>query len=219
MRASARHICIVFSLATGLLVGCGQSGESEAPPAPEPEAAVASALSGVPSGIYGLDKTHAYITFSYVHLGFSKPALGFTDFDVTLNLDTAAPSQSSLDVVVAADSIYSRVAKFDEHLRSDDLFDTANYPEITFTAASIDVDGQSFSMTGPLTIKGISKDVTFDGTINKAAEHPLRKVPTLGISASATVQRSEWGLTLAVPAVGDDVTIDVELELPLQTDE
>ena len=215
-RAGALSTLVVFALA-----GCGKSAapESGASDDAAPAATASGPLAGVPSGIYGLDKTHGYITFSYLHLGFSKPALGFTDFDVTLNLNTADPAASSLDVVIDANSVYSRVAKFDEHLRSDDLFDTANYPEITFTAESIDIDGAALTITGPLTIKGIANDVTLTGTINKAANHPLAKVPTIGVSASAAVKRSDWGLTLAVPAVGDDVAINIEVELPLQSDE
>ncbi|MEO1034111.1 MAG: YceI family protein [Pseudomonadota bacterium] len=215
MNVVARHSFAFIAVA--ILAGCGSSDDTDVvtEAAPEPSAA-ATAVAGLPAGIYGLDKTHAYISFSYSHLGFSNPVVGFTDFDATLNLDSAAPNESSLEVVVAAGSIYSRVAKFDEHLMSDELFDTANYPEITFSASEIAVDGDQFSMTGPLTIKGIAKDVTFSGTINKAADHPMRKVPTLGVSASATVNRSEWGLTLAVPAVGDEVSIDIEVEMPLE---
>ncbi len=67
---------------------------------------------------------------------------------------------------------------------------------------------------GDLVIKGVSKPVTLAATINKAAQHPLRKVPTVGVSATATVSRSEWGLSQYVPAVGDEVTLMIEVELP-----
>ena len=221
MRVISRLCMALPAIGAVILSGCGSAEEpvTTAADAAADAASPAPALSGVPSGIYGLDKTHAYISFSYSHLGFSKPVLGFTDFDVTLNLNTAEPAASTLAAAIAANSVYSRVAKFDEHLRSDDLFDSANYPEITFAAASIAIDGEAFTMTGPLTIKGISKDVTLTGTINQAANHPLSKVPTLGVSAVGTVNRSDWGLTLAVPAVGDEVTIEIEAELPLQDDD
>ncbi|MEM8982324.1 MAG: YceI family protein [Pseudomonadota bacterium] len=197
-----------------MLVACGGAEDSAPSPAAETAPpAVNSVLTEMPAGAYDLDKTHAYISFSYSHLGFSNPLLGFTEFDVETDIATANPSDSSIAVTIAADSIYSRVAKFDDHLKSEDLFDTSNYPQITFTADSVAIDGSDFTMTGPLTIKGIANEVTFTGAINKAADHPMRKVPTLGVSASATVNRSDWGLTLAVPAVGDAVTIDVEFEL------
>lgn len=206
-----------------VLVACGQS----APPAPDLEATEAApasdvveapavvdvGLSELPSGKYVLDKTHAYITFSYSHLGFSNPHVGFNEFDVTLELDSQTPAVNELSVVINADSIASRVEKFDAHLKSDDMFFTEQYPTITFADASVDIEGAEFSATGDLTIKGITKSVTLEGKINKAANHPMRKVPWLGISATAKVNRSDWGLTVAVPAVSDEVTIYIEAEL------
>ncbi|MEM1261072.1 MAG: YceI family protein [Pseudomonadota bacterium] len=197
-----------------ILTACG--GGEDATTSAEPDTStnvVDSVVAALPSGAYDLDKSHGYISFSYSHLGFSNPLLGFMEFDVTTDLVAANPAESTISATIAANSIYSRVAKFDEHLRGEELFDTANYPAITFSADSIAINGKAFTMTGPLTIKGIATDVTFVGTINKAADHPMRKVPTLGVSATATVKRSDWGLTLAVPAVGDEVTIDVEFEM------
>ncbi|MEL7537725.1 MAG: YceI family protein [Pseudomonadota bacterium] len=179
-------------------------------------AATASAdMSEMPSGAYGLDKTHAYITFSYSHLGFSNPHVGFDNFDATLDLDSANPENSKINVVIDAASINSRVAKFDEHLNGDDFFDTANHPSISFDSTSVTKTGDNtFDVTGDLTIKGMTKPVTLAATINKAANHPMRKVPTIGISASTTLLRSDWGLGKFAPNVGDEVTIDIQVEMP-----
>lgn len=178
-------------------------------------AAGAMAAWDVPSGEYGLDKTHAYITISYSHLGFSNPHVGFDSFDVNLTADSENPENSKVEVLIDATSVNSRVESFNGHLNGKNFFDTANFPAIIFKSTSIKSTGEnSFNVTGDLTIKDITKPVTLAATINKAADHPMRKVPTIGVSATAKVSRSEWGLSRAVPNVGDEVTLMIEVELP-----
>ncbi len=168
----------------------------------------------VPSGAYELENTHGYITFSYDHLGFSTPHVGFNSFDVALNADSEDPSKSTVSVTIDASSIDSRVEEFDKHLIGSDYFDTANHPEITFASTGMVATGENtFDVTGDLTIKGVTKPVTLNATINKAANHPMRGVPTIGLSATGTLSRSEWGLGKYVPAVGDEVTLNITVEL------
>jgi len=68
-------------------------------------------------------------------------------------------------------------------------------------------------VTGDLTIKGVTKPVTLAATLNKAAMHPMRNVPTVGFSAETTIMRSEFGLDRYVPNVGDEVTIHITVEM------
>lgn len=174
-------------------------------------------LSSMPSGHYGLDQTHGYITFSYSHLGFSNPHVGFRSFDVDLSLDSENIENSTVEVLIDATSIDSRVETFNGHLNGKNFFDTETYPTITFKSTSIEMTGKTtMNVTGDLTIKGITKPVTLEAMINKAADHPMRKIPTIGVSGQTTVSRSEWELTRAVPNVGDDVLIWIEVELPYE---
>ncbi len=178
-------------------------------------ACTAAAAWDVPSGQYGLDKTHGYITISYSHLGFSNPHVGFDSFDVNLTADAENPENSQVEVLIDATSVNSRVEEFDGHLNDEDFFDTANYPEITFRSTAVKSTGENtFDVTGDLTIKDVTKPVTLAAVINKAADHPMLKVPTIGVSATAKVSRSAWGLSLAVPYVGDEVMLMIEVELP-----
>lgn len=172
-------------------------------------------LSAVPSGDYGLDVKHGYISFTYSHMGYSTPQVGFRTFDVNLTLDNANPENSKVDVVIDASSIDSRVDAFNGHLTGEKFFDAAKYPEITFTSTTIKSTGEdTFDVSGDLTIKGISKPVVLATTINKAANHPMSKKPVIGLSAETKVSRSDFGLDRAVPTVGDEVTIYVSVELP-----
>ena len=175
---------------------------------------VSADLSDVPSGKYTLDSSHGYITFTYNHLGFSNPRVGFNRFDTELELDSRNPENSVVEVTIAASSIDSRVAEFNDHLNGSDFFNTAEYPTITFKSTKVEATGENtFDVTGNLTILGTTKPVTLVTTINKAANHPMRKVPTVGLSASATLMRSEWGLGAYVPAVSDEVELSIEVEL------
>ena len=174
-------------------------------------------LSDVPSGEYGLDDYHGYISFTYSHMGFSTPHVGFRTFDANLTLDSENPENSSIEVVIDTTSIDSRVEEFDGHLRGSNFFDTDNYPQATFTSTSIEQneDG-TFAVTGDLTIKGVTKSVTLDATLNNAAMHPMRNVPTVGFSAETQVMRSEFNMGRAVPAVSDEVTIYITVEMPMK---
>ena len=174
-------------------------------------------LSTVPSGAYTLDSSHGYITFTYSHLGFSNPRVGFNSFDTKLELDSNDPESSTIGVTIDASSIDSRVAEFNKHLNGSDFFNTAEHPTITFESTKVEATGDStFDVTGNLTILGTTKPVTLAATINKAANHPMRDVPTVGVSASATIKRSEWGLGAYVPAVSDEVGLSIEVELLAQ---
>ena len=175
---------------------------------------LAQAAVGVPSGAYVLENTHGYITFSYSHLGFSRPQVGFNTFTVDLDLNAEDPAKSSVKVDIDANSIDSRVAEFDGHLKGDKFFATAAHPGISFESTGITMNSDTTaSITGNLTIKGVTKPVTLEATLNKAAEHPMRKVPTLGLNATAKVLRSDWGLSEYVPMVGDEVDIIISVEL------
>lgn len=167
-------------------------------------------LSGITSGTYEMDTTHGYVTFSYSHVGFSHPILRFDDVTATVELDVEDPSLSTLNVDIDPASIDSGVAKFDDHLTSGDMFDVATYPEITFVSTDIDLD--AMTLTGDLTMKDVTRPVTLDVVLNGASDHPMSGKDTFGISATATIDRTEWGIDYAAPAVSAEVDLRIEAE-------
>lgn len=198
--------------AAALLVGCLSFG-------PLALAEALTAKVDIPSGSYGLDKTHGYVTFSYSHLGFSNPEVGFNDVDVDLQLDAQDLQNSSFSVTIAAASVDSRVAEFDKHLKGADYFDVVAHPEITFESTTLEMtSATTANIAGVLTIKGVAKPVTLTAILNKAGMHPLKRVPALGVSATAQIKRSEWGLSKYVPMVSNEVTLRIEVELPIAAD-
>lgn len=174
----------------------------------------ATAAIDVPAGRYVLENTHAYITFSYSHLGFSTPHISFTEFDVDLQLDAANPANSSLQVTIDADSVESQVDEFNEHLVGERFFDTANHPSISFKSTSVALGtADTATVSGDLTIKGITHPVVLEANLNKAGNHPMLKKPVAGFNAQTKVLRSAWDLGYGIPMVGDEVTIYISVEL------
>ncbi|MEJ2603794.1 MAG: YceI family protein [Gammaproteobacteria bacterium] len=176
--------------------------------------ATAADLTAVPSGTYHQDDQHAYVVFSYTHLGFSNPQVRFDDFDVTLRLDSEDPEASKIGVDIDVSSVDSGVEVFDSHLKGAEYFDLASHPAITFESTGIEKTGEnSYDVSGELTIRGKSVPVTLATRINGAGLHPLKEVPAVGVSATGTVLRSDWGLDEYVPMVSDEVTLTIEVEL------
>lgn len=173
-------------------------------------------LAALPAGDYVLEKTHAYLTFSYSHGGFSNPILRFQDFDATATVNPDAPEESSLRVTIDPASIDSAVEAFDEHLKSPDMFDVAAHPEITFVSTGLQMEGSdSGTLTGDLTMKGITKPITLDVVLNGAGENRDGE-PAFGISATGQLDRSEWDLGYAAPFVGTDVDLRIEAEFQMK---
>jgi polyisoprenoid-binding protein YceI len=171
-------------------------------------------FSEVPSGTYTLDRAHGYLNFSYLHLGFSRPIIGFKSFTVDLELDAKDVTSSKLTVAIDPASIDSWVEIFDDYLRSDRFFNIEEFPKISFVATAIEMTiGTSATVTGDLTIKAITKPVSLEVTINRAGVHPRSKKPVVGISATGTLLRSEWDLGQFAPSVGDEVTLNIQVEL------
>ncbi len=172
---------------------------------------------------YEFDKTHTAISASWTHLGFSEMSIYFTDYEGVLLLDFEEPSNSTVDVTFnIADGFWVGAGqeRFEGHLNSADLFNTAEFPTARFVATSFDTaDGITGTMTGDLTLLGQTNPVTLDVTLNQHQPHPFSGTMTAGLSASGTILRSEWGLGYAVPAVSDELKLSIETELALVTDE
>ena len=192
--------------------------ETETAAAPADAAAAAPAASEaaaiqVASGTYKLDPTHTDVLVQWNHMGFSNPTAHFGNADGTLVSDAADVSKSSVEVTLPLSGLNSFTAKFDEHLRSADFFDAAKFPTATFKSTKVEAAGTNkLTVTGDLTVKGQTKPVVLDVTVNGAGEHPMMKVPSVGFDATTTIKRSDFGVGAYAPAVSDDVKIRITTE-------
>ena len=165
------------------------------------------------SGEYTNDKTHAYISFDYLHQGLSRPVLRWRNWDATLDWNAEEPTASSVAVTIDATSIDSGVDVFDGHLRGENFFDVENHPEITFVSTGLEkLTDETGKMTGDLTIKGITKSVVLDVKLYQSTFSERANAYKIGFAASGTVKRSDFDVGLYVPAVSDDVNLDIQVE-------
>jgi polyisoprenoid-binding protein YceI len=195
--------------------GGGESAFSGAFQAAAAEAAAAPAAdpSAAPAGVYRTDPKHAYITFSYDHFGYSRPQVRWRSWSAELIWDSERPEKSSVSVVIDATKPDSGVDAFDQHLRSPDFFNAAEFPQITFKSTSLTRNGPTTGrMVGDLTIKGVTKPVTLDVTLNRAADDSFASAYKLGFSGKGIVKRSDFGVDKYAPNVSDEVTLTIEAE-------
>ena len=162
---------------------------------------------------YQLDPTHTNVLASWNHFGYSNPSINFGQVDGTLVYDADQVSASSVQVTLPLTGLSALADQFYDHLTSDKWFDAAKYPAATFKSTRVEAAGEGkLKVTGDLTIKGITKPVVLDVTLNKAGEHPMKKVPAIGFDATATVKRSDFGVGAYAPMVSDEVALKITTE-------
>ncbi len=184
---------------------------TEAPAAAPAEPAV-EAIKGQ-SGTYALDPTHTDVLVEWTHFGFSKPSAHFGITEGKLVYDADDVSKSSVEVTIPVTAIDTFVPKLDEHLKGADFFDAGKFPTATFKSTSVAAAGTNkLTVTGDLTVKGITKPVTLDVTLNGAGEHPMAKKQAIGFSATGTLKRTDFGVGAYAPNVSDDVQLRITTE-------
>lgn len=174
-------------------------------------AALATAAQAAPV-TYVIDNSHTYPHFTYKHLGFSKQTHKFDKTSGTVTLDRKAKT-GAVDVVIDATSVNTGYALFNEHIQAVDYFDTAKHPTITFKSTRMKFKGdQPASVTGDLTIKGVTRPVTLTLNHFKCQPHPMLKVEACGANATTEVKRSDFNMGKNVPYVSDEVTLTLAIE-------
>ncbi|MEO1092650.1 MAG: YceI family protein [Pseudomonadota bacterium] len=170
---------------------------------------------------YLFDTGHTEVRFSWDHVGISRQSAGFDTLDGTVTIVRDDVPQSAVDVTVDVASVNTGVPVFDEHLVSDDWFDAAAHPAITFESTGVRQVGPTEAMIdGDLTIKDITKPVTLTAKLNFDGPHPLGEFVDayagqhyVGFEARTTVLRSEWDLGGYAPLVSDAVEIVISTEM------
>ena len=168
------------------------------------------------ANIYVIDKVHSTMGFQVRHL-FSKVPGKFDDFSGQIQFDEADLEKSSVEVKIKTASIDTANEQRDKDLRSPNFFDTAKYPEITFTSKSVKKTGDNTAdITGDLTMHGVTKEVVLKAELlGKGAG--LQGKTVSGWEATAALKRSDFGLSWnkaieGTQVVSDDVQIDLRVE-------
>ncbi len=169
------------------------------------------------TGTWVIDPTHTTIGFSVRHAMIAKVRGRFGEFEGSFTIDGANPAASSAQVTIAAASIDTQNPDRDGHLKSPDFLDVEAYPTITFTSTSASVQGAQATITGDLTIHGVTRPVTVEYEYIGTSQDPWGNT-RIGFEGSAKISRKEFGLTWNAALetggvlVGDDITFVLDVE-------
>lgn len=166
---------------------------------------------------WNVDKAHSSISFKIRHMMFAKVRGAFEQWDATLSFDPEHPAQLQTQATIQIDSITTSNADRDNHLKSPDFFDAANFPTMTFTSTHVEANGDALKLHGDLTIRGNTQKVALDVDFAQVGKDPWGN-ERVGFSATTTINRKDFGLTWnqAVEAGGVLVGEKVDIELELQ---
>lgn len=169
------------------------------------------------TGTYTIDPTHSQIGFGARHAMVTKVRGQFNEFSGTGFFNAENPAESTFEVTIQAKSINTNNADRDTHLRSNDFFSMDEFPLITFVSTAFSkADAETYSVTGDLTIKGVSKSITFDLEYTGTAVDPWGNT-RVGFEGKTTVNRKDWGINFnaALEAggvlVGEKITLEFEV--------
>jgi polyisoprenoid-binding protein YceI len=161
---------------------------------------------------YTVDPAHTYPNFSISHLGFSTMQGRFDKTSGKITLDRAAKN-GSVDISIEAASVSTGFAKRDEHLKSPDFFNAAEFPAITYKSSAVKFKGDTpATVEGNLTLLGVTKPVTLTIDAFKCGANPMNKKEECGAAASGQFKRSDFGMKFGLPGVGDDIKLVFEVE-------
>lgn len=162
---------------------------------------------------YAFDASHSQIVFSYNHLGFSTNWGMFSGFNGDIVFDAEDPAASSVSVSFPVTSMITGWGARKDHFMSPDFFGADDQEMVTFTSTSIEVTGDNTALiTGDLTLNGVTKSVVLDTVLNQAADHPMSSTPTLGVSATTTLIRTDYDVGNFAPFISDEVEVMISLE-------
>ena len=188
---------------------------------------VAAALFAVPSlaqaATWQIDPSHTSVTFKVKHMMVSWVRGELSGVSGTMTYDPARPSQTTVDAEIDVNTVNTRDEKRDGHLKSPDFFDAAKHPKMTFKSVKVRSAAKGkMKIDGDLTLRGVTKRVTFDVTgISGEVADPWGNVK-MGATATTTINRQEFGIKFNKTLdkggvmVGNEVKITIDVELNKQ---
>lgn len=171
------------------------------------------------TGTYNFDKAHTAIGFRVKHLGLVDVPGYFRDFAGKINFDAADMTKSSVEFTAKMTSVDTGVAGRDNHLRTADFFEVEKYPEMTFKSTSVTKKGKGYILTGDLTMKGVTKSVSFPFNVVGFVKNQRGTV--MGVTAETSINRRDFGVNYGnnlpngTPMLSDNVAIVLNIEAML----
>jgi polyisoprenoid-binding protein YceI len=171
----------------------------------------------VAAGSYAADAGHTMVVWEVDHFGFSKYTGIFGDVTGTLVIDPANPAAAKVDVTIPVAKVTTASAGLTSHLLragkdggKPDFFGAAPADaKFVSTSVVLDDDGDEATVTGNLTLNGVTKPVTLDVDFHGAGTNPYNKKATVGFQAEGKIRRSDFGIAYGIPAVSDEVELEI----------
>jgi len=170
------------------------------------------------SGTYNFDKPHSFIGFKVNHNGLIEVPGFFRDFTGAITFDNTDVTKSSVQFTAKATSVDTGVQGRDNHLRTKDFFEVETYPEITFKSTKVEKKGKGWLITGDLTMKGVTKPVTFPFTVSGFLPATERNGGRMGVTAETNINRRDFNVNYDAKmptgslVVADDVKVILQIE-------
>jgi polyisoprenoid-binding protein YceI len=176
-------------------------------------AIVASAnptVTSVKAGTYKIESNHTQVGFSLSHFGLTNYSGLISGATGSLRLNPTDPGASKLEVTISLQSIQTTAAVLTEELKGDQWFDVAKFPQATFTSTKIDLSPKGeATITGNLTLHGVTRPMVLRAHLVGAGVNPINKAYTVGFDAKGTIKRSDFGVSMYAPALGDEVQLSI----------
>ncbi|HEU4391550.1 MAG TPA: YceI family protein [Blastocatellia bacterium] len=167
------------------------------------------------AGAYSIDPVHTTIAFSARHLVINDVPGRFREFAGTIQYDPDDPAKSSVTFKAKAASLDTGVEQRDNHLRSADFFDVANYPEITFKSTRIEKKAQNdYIANGDFTLRGVTKQLALPFKLYGTVKDPWGKI-RLGVEAGTTINRQDYGVKWNQVLDGGGLAVSNEVKIRL----
>ncbi len=160
-----------------------------------------------------IDAGHSTTMFKVLHFGAGHVYGRFNDFAGTIDFDAADATKNKVTLTIKTESVDTALPKRDDHLRAADFFNAKQFPTMTFVSKEWKPAGdKKWDVSGTLTIKGVSKEITVPVSMIGTGVHALTQKNLAGFEALFTVKRSEFGLNYMPGALGEDVAVTLALE-------
>tara|TARA_X000001036_G_scaffold424280_1_gene449148 strand:- start:257 stop:847 length:591 start_codon:yes stop_codon:yes gene_type:complete len=168
--------------------------------------------------LYILDETHLSIGFLVDHAGYARTLGMFTQARGSFKYNEESSTVSDVEIIIDTNSVFTNHDKRDSHLKSPDFLNVQKYPTMTFKADMNNLKSNPGKIKGDLTLLGITKPLILNTKINKIDTYPFRvglsKPMVMGVSATASFKRSDFGMNYALKKnlVGDQIDLIIEFE-------
>ncbi len=169
----------------------------------------------VPTGTWSVDATHSKVGFAVKHMGIANVRGEFGEFEGTLEIGEDLSTARAYGTVKTA-SVDTNQSQRDEHLRSPDFFDAAQYPEIKFESTSIAASGpDSFRITGNLTLHGETRELVLDAEVQGTETDPNTGADRVGLEVTGQLSRGEYGMKFNASLASGNVLVGDKVKLAL----